>query len=343
MPPSFPEKLLTAGLIAILAWLGIRYLLPVALPFLLGLLLALASEPAVTFGARRLGLPRTVATGAGVSLTLLLTALLLASLGALLARGLGRLAAGLPDLEAEALALQDTMLSLAEGMPEPVRPVAQRAALELMDSAAQLPSQLTGKLPSLVTGFVGAVGSSALGVGAFLLSGFLISARLPALRRTVADRLPPKYHSVYLPALRKFRSGLWGWVKAQGKLALVTYVIVTLGFIALAVPYGPLWAAVVALVDAVPILGTGLILVPWAAVSFVKGKLLRGVILLCTYAAAMITRAALEPRLVGRQLGLDPLSTLVALYAGFRLWGFAGMVLTPILACAAKSLIKPSR
>ena len=53
----------------------------------------------------------------------------------------------------------------------------------------------------------------------------------------------------------------------------------------------------------------------------------------------MITRTALEPRLVGRQLGLDPLATLVALYLGYRFWGILGMLVTPILASAAKSLV----
>ena len=61
---------------------------------------------------------------------------------------------------------------------------------------------------------------------------------------------------------------------------------------------------------------------------------------MCTYGAAVITRTVLEPRLMGRQLGLDPLLTLVALYAGFRLWGIPGLLLTPILASAVKSITK---
>ena len=339
MPLSLPGKLLSACLVLVLAWLGVQYVLPVAMPFLLGGLLALASEPAVAFAQGRMKLPRPVATGVGVSLTLVMVTLLLSTLAALAGRGIGRLAAAVPDLEAGTLALQDTMIALAEQTPEGVRPMAQRAVLELFDSGADWTHQMTEKLPAMVTRVAKGVGSSALGLGAFLLSGFLISGRLPRARRYLANKLPAKWKERYLPALDQLRAGLWGWLKAQGKLALVTWLIVTLGFCALAVPYAPVWAGVVALVDAVPILGTGLILVPWAAVSFVQGQAVRGVLLLCTYAAAMITRTVLEPRLVGRQLGLDPLSTLIALYAGFRFWGVVGLVLTPILACAAKSIL----
>ena len=122
---------------------------------------------------------------------------------------------------------------------------------------------------------------------------------------------------------------------------LVTWGIVTVGFWVLRLPYAPAWAALVALVDAIPVLGTGTVLVPWALVSFLQGDHLGAIILLCTYAGAAITRTVLEPRLVGRQLGIDPLMTLLALYVGYRLWGFLGLVLAPIAASAIKSMLTP--
>ena len=127
-------------------------------------------------------------------------------------------------------------------------------------------------------------------------------------------------------------------MKAQLKLCAVTWAIVAIGFLALGIPNGTLWALLVAVVDAVPILGTGTILVPWAAVSLIKKESLQAIGLLCTYGVAAMTRTVLEPRLVGKQLGLDPLTTLAALYVGFRFWGFGGLLLTPILASAAKSI-----
>ena len=96
----------------------------------------------------------------------------------------------------------------------------------------------------------------------------------------------------------------------------------------------------IALVDAVPLLGSGLVLVPWSVVSFLSGRSGEGIGLLITFAAAFLIRTALEPRLVGKQMGLDPLLTLVALYLGFQLGGLWGLIFAPILAVTAMELTK---
>jgi predicted PurR-regulated permease PerM len=101
-----------------------------------------------------------------------------------------------------------------------------------------------------------------------------------------------------------------------------------------------LWAALVAVVDAVPILGTGTILIPWALVCLLQGKQLLAIGLLVIYGCTFVTRTALEPRLIGRSLNLDPLLTLLFLYVGFRFWGFLGLVFTPIVASAIISAIR---
>ena len=97
---------------------------------------------------------------------------------------------------------------------------------------------------------------------------------------------------------------------------------------------------VTAAVDAVPLLGSGTVLLPWALVSFLSGAPVRAVGLLGIYATALLTRSSLEPRLLGRQLGLDPLAALMARYAGYRIWGFGGMILAPILTVTAKELCR---
>ena len=125
------------------------------------------------------------------------------------------------------------------------------------------------------------------------------------------------------------------------KLMAVTFGVMSVGFLLLRIPYGLLWAAAVALVDAFPVLGTGTVLVPWSLVCFLQGDSARGIGLLGIYGAATLIRSALEPKLVGKHLGLDPLVTLIALYAGYKLWGLLGMLLAPLLAVAATQVIAP--
>jgi len=331
--------LLTAALLA--AWLGVKYLLPVLLPFFMGAAIALTAEPFVSLGQRRLKLPRALAAGVGVSLTLILLLGILSILGALAVKELGRLAAAVPDLEETASQgmqlLEDWMVGIAGKTPEGVRPVLTGTVLNFFDDGNTLMEQMSRRIPAAVSSVLGWVPDGALGIGTGLLSGFLISGRLPQLKKRWQETVSPQWQETYLPTVRRIRHALSAWVKAQLKLMLVSYGIVSLGFLLLNISHGLLWAALVALVDAVPLLGTGTVLLPWALVCFLQDQHFRAIGLLCIYGAAMLTRTVLEPRLVGKQLGLDPLLTLLALYLGYRFWGFAGMLLAPVLAAAVKS------
>lgn len=344
MPPFFKKILTLAGAFLALL-LGARYVLPVALPFLLGAGVALAAEPLVGRMAARL--PRGAAAGLGVTAVLAGTVAIGALVGAVAVKEVGRLAAVVPDLQNTArqgmVLVQDWLVNLSQQAPEGVRPVLQRTVLDLFDDGTVLLQQVTQRIPGAVGTAVGWVGDGVLALGTGVLSAFLISARLPRLKAFFRSRMPKSWHDKYLPALRRVKTALGGWLKAQLKLSAVTWGIVTVGFLLLRISHGPAWAALVAVVDAVPILGTGTVLVPWALVCLLQGEGLRAIGLLCTYGAAMITRTALEPRLVGHQLGLDPLATLVSLYVGYRFWGIAGMLVTPILASAASSLVTPEQ
>jgi sporulation integral membrane protein YtvI len=342
MPVSPIKKIVALAAAAVGLWLGVKYLLPVALPFLLGAGVAFVAEPLVGRLARRL--PRGISAGIGVTATLVGVAAVATLVGAVAVKELGRLAAALPDLESTArqgmTVAQDFAVNLADRAPESMRPALRRSVLEFFDDGAGMMQQLTRHIPGVVGTTIGWVGNGVLWLGTGLLAAFLISSRLPKLKKELQARLPKSWYEKYQPALHRVRASLGGWLKAQLKLCAVTWGIVTAGFLLLGISYAPAWAVLVAVVDAVPILGTGTVLVPWALVCILQGESLRAIGLLCTYGVAVTVRTVLEPRLVGRHLGLDPLATLAALYVGYRFWGFLGLVTAPILASAAKSLVE---
>lgn len=339
MSTFFLKKVLPVAAAAVGVWLGVRYLLPVALPFLLGAGVAWLSEPMVSPIARKAN--RTLGTAIGVTLTLGVLVGVVVLLGAVAVRQMGRLTQNMPQLAESARESLTTvggwLNGLSQKAPAQLQPLLNRTATELFSDGTVIIDQLTQRLPGAVTTAISTVGSGVLGLGTGVLSAFLISARLPRIKAwgATSNRLQ-QAKSLILPV----RNALGGWLKAQLKLCALTFGILSLGFLVLGIRGGIGWAAVVALVDAVPILGTGTILVPWAAVCLLQGNSLRAIGLLCTYGAALITRTTLEPRLVGDQLGLDPLMTLAALYVGYRFWGFGGLLLTPILASAVFSLVK---
>ena len=91
---------------------------------------------------------------------------------------------------------------------------------------------------------------------------------------------------------------------------------------------------------ALPVFGVGTIMVPWGALTLLRGDTFTGLGLLAVYGAASLTRTFLEPRFLGRQIGLSPLLTLVCLYAGFRLYGILGMILLPVAVILCKQVIE---
>lgn len=323
-------------------WVLIRYFLPVFLPFLLGAALALGAEPVVHFLQAKLHLPRGAAAGIGVSLAFTMLVLVLLILGALLFRQLGNLAGILPEAQqmvSQGLQqLQDWLLQLATRAPEGIGSLLTQTVLELFSGGAALLGQVTDKLLGLAGTILGWIPDGALGFGTGILSSFMISAKLPRIRQWTIDRIPDSWRSKYLPTIATLKHSVAGWLRAQVKLAGVTFLIVTGGFFILQVHLAPLWGLIVAIVDAVPLLGTGTVLIPWALVCLLQGNQIRCIGLLATYAVAAMTRSVLEPKLVGRQMGIDPLLTLVALYLGYRLWGVLGMLLAPLAAATAIQL-----
>lgn len=338
---TFHKFLILAGTF-LGVWFGFRFLFPIALPFLLGTALAFASEPMVNFGCNRLRMPRGLSVGIGVSLTFLLTGSVLVVLAALLMHQLGALGGILPNLEDTVndgmTLLENWLLSLIRTTPEGIRSILSGTVTKFFAGGTVFLDRVNQWLLGIAASLLHGLPDSALGFGTMVLASFMISAKLPLLRTYFREKLPSVWRNRYLPALSNLKTVLLSWLKAQAKLAGITFLIVTAGLIALQVPYAPLWALGVAAVDALPLLGTGTALVPWSLVCFLQHNQVQAIGLLGIYAAAALTRSALEPKLLGKQLGLDPLMTLIALYAGYRIWGVGGMILSPLLAVIAVRL-----
>ena len=318
-----------------LFWLTIRFLLPLFSPFALGAVLALSAEPMVHFLHKRLRVPRTVSAGIGVSMTFSLLAMLLLCLCGFLIRELGSLGRILPDLGQTAKTgfslIRNWLLQLSSHTPESLQPLLRENVNRFFSDGAALLDKATGYLLGLAGGLLSHVPDSALGLGTAFVSAFLISARLPGIRRYLLRRIPREWLRQLRDAAGRIRRILAGWFTAQCKLTGVSFVILLLGLVILQIPYALPWAALICLVDAFPVLGTGTVLLPWSLVCLLQGDTPRAIGLASTYAAVTLTRSMLEPKFLSSHLGLDPLVTLMALYIGFRLGGIGGMVLAPVL------------
>ena len=195
----------------------------------------------------------------------------------------------------------------------------------LLSTAKQIPSVLIAVVITLVA-------------SCFMTTEFprvmaFFRLQVPERRRNDLDR-----------AKVLLKSSLGKMGKAYALIMLVTFIEMSIGLTVLRLigvfqsNYIIMIAIVTAIIDIVPVLGTGTVLIPWAAYSLITGSFGMGVGLIVIYIAITVIRQVIEPKLVAGQLGLSPVVTIAALYFGLKLFGVLGMLITPILVIMLKLL-----
>ena len=342
--PKIWRVALTGAGLALGIWLFFRFLGPVLLPFSAGLVIAAAAEPAVSRLQSRFHLPRWLCAGIGVTMIYVLLSLVVFILFRLLWRELTAFVRALPglvqSLSDPAENLKQWLLGLADRFPNGIGKVLQDSITEFFRSGAGLAGRVYDWAFSAVTGLLKRIPDLALFVLTAVLSGFMLASELPQLRALWQRKAPEQWQQRIRTVLHRLKTTLGGWLQAQAKLMLISALLLTVGFLLLGVDYPLLFGLVIALVDALPALGTGLILIPWGLFMYLQGNSFLGTGLLCLYGVAALLRTALEPKLLGRQIGMSPLLTLLALYAGYRFAGILGMILFPIAAIMGKQLLE---
>lgn len=326
----------------VLLWVFFRFLLGVFLPFFIALAISAAVEKPAGFLREKARLSPPVAS-------FFCVLPVLAALGVgifFLCRGLlnelTRFIRELPSLAQSAAVplqrLEEKLFALADRLPDGIGSGLHAGLERFFESGAGLGTRLYDGLFSFASDFLSKLPATVLFLVTTILASFMFGPELPKLRTWVQKKLPADRLTRIKAVLERLKASLGAWLKAQLKLMGVTFVIVTLGLMLLHTEFPLLMSFLITLVDALPVFGTGTILLPWAVLMFLRGKTRTGVGFAIVYAVAALTRQALEPRLVGKGLGLNPLFTLAALYVGFRVMGVGGLILFPIAAIFIKQL-----
>ncbi len=143
--------------------------------------------------------------------------------------------------------------------------------------------------------------------------------------------------------IRELIKTLGGYLKAEATLILISFVISLIGLYILKfanfnIEYPLLMALFIGFVDALPILGSGTVMVPWAIISALNGDLKLGIAIIVLFAIMSTVRQFLEPRLVSKHIGTHPIFTLIAMYTGFKFLGIIGMLVGPIVLIIIKNV-----
>ena len=215
------------------------------------------------------------------------------------------------------------------------------AELEKKVSEA-ITSALTSLLTRLlegVSGFVVGIPKVLIFMLVTLIASIYFAYDLEKINGFVKSHLPKKAGTWLVKFKNRFLSSLVKYLRAYLIIMLITFVIMLFGFLVLGVKYAVLLAFIVALLDALPLIGVGTIIVPWSIYQIFFGKLSLGVGLIILFVAHEILREFIEPKIVGKHLGLHPIISLILLYVGYFAFGFFGLLLIPLLSVIINILI----
>ena len=169
-----------------------------------------------------------------------------------------------------------------------------------------------------------------------LLSLYFITTDKAYIIDQMEHHLPRKWVNKICVHLSEILHILGGYLKAQAILIMISFFIVLIGLMLLQamnynIEYPFLAAIAIGFVDALPILGTGTVMIPWIIISFLNNDVKLAIALGCLYVIVVIARQLLEPKIVGKNIGIHPIFTLIAMYTGFKFMGVIGMFVGPIL------------
>lgn len=327
---------LAAGSLLFLGWLVLRFFLPATLPFWLGLAIAALLRPVSLFFSQKLHLRRRRAAAFVMTLFYLLLGLLLWLALLLLWSWLSSLTAHAPQLYRTVFlpAIADFFEWLSRFLSRFSPDLAQTVALwrqSFSTAAAQLSAFLSSSLLKFCTSFAACMPHFFFGVVVTILCSSFISLDYPRVTQFLLRLLPPSLRSLAREMKLFLFSTLFCMAKAYLILMAVTFSVLSFGLWLLSVQnFFPI-ALLTSLLDLLPVIGIGFVLLPWAVFSLFQGNRLLGFGLLLLYLAINLLRSLLEPKLVGKSIGLPPLVTLLSIYAGLQLFGITGGLLMPTL------------
>ncbi len=217
-------------------------------------------------------------------------------------------------------------------IPSQVISIVQTSTNNLLDFISEWVSDF---LTSIIQGI-----TSLPIIGIYIVITILSTYFICADKLFILDQLEHHFPRIWVKKfgmhLKKLIATLGGYLKAEATLILISFIEVLVGlyifkWIGLNVGYPLLAALGIAFVDALPILGSGTVMIPWAIISAVNGDIRLGIALFILYVIILVVHQILEPRIVSGHIGVHPIFTLIAMYTGFRISGVIGLIIGPIV------------
>ncbi len=342
---AFILNVLYFALAAAILYFCVKYALGWVLPFLIAFLVSMLLRPVIRFLAKKFKIPQKLSA-------LILVLLFYAVVGFLLFLVIAKLVlisrdifSNIPQMYEDYLAPQITDLfeqfkTLTERLDPNIAQMIQNATSSFVDSSGSLVSNLSAKVLGYLSNTVISLPGIILFIVFSIVSSVFFSMDFTKISGYITGILPDKMN-VRLTKLKTMAADIGRkYVKSYAILIAITFAELSLGLLILGVDNAIALAAVIAFIDLLPVLGTGAVLIPWSLILLIMGNYGLAIGLAVLYVVMLIVRNILEPRIVGRQIGVHPLAMLVSMYAGLKIFGFIGIFVLPLVLLAVKGFLE---
>lgn len=329
-------RVLAYSTIALVAYFALRMLFIYFTPFITALILSLIIEPIVKL-FQRLKLGRGISVV--LSILLFLGGFIAFSIFAItrIVYELIKLYDRLPNYYEEVYNLSAQIIQqvtdLYLQLPPEALNIIQDVLRTIFGNFTTFLSRTTTILIDTVTGLP----TTVIFLIITLIATFFLTKDKYILKDFVFRQLPTTWASKLTSLKTDLFLALVGFLKAQSIILSITFIESFIGLTIIGVDYAFTLAIIIALLDILPVLGTGGVYVPWAITNFIWGNYRMGISLLVLYGIITVVRYMIEPKVVGQQLGIHPVVTLMSMFAGMKLIGAAGLLLGPTAVVTVKA------
>ena len=313
------------------------------MPFLVAFIISLIIEPAIKFIMRKTKLTRR---SSSIIIFIFVSSIILGSLAWILITLFSEsssLLQGLNDYFDKAYIQFQALIKSFQfdkiHLSDEILNVIQDSTGDLLQTASNwLRNSLTG-LINLVT----SLPSIAICIGITVVALYFICVDKIYILDQIEHHLPKIWVKKIGRHLKDLIQTLGGYLKAEATLIFVSFIISLIGlyilqFTGFNIQYPLLMALFIGFIDALPILGSGTVMIPWAIICAINGEINLGIAIIVLLIIMSVARQVLEPKLVSKNIGVHPIFTLIAMYTGFKIIGIMGLLIGPIVLILVKNI-----
>jgi sporulation integral membrane protein YtvI len=319
----------TILILAVIAY----FILPVSVPLIAAIVTALFLEPAVKFIQRRFSANRKVSVLVVFILFLLLIGVStffittkVVGEGVQLIENTPKYINQLTDIW---LDYEEKLLDAAKDLPDEV----------VTEFSGEVQKFLTGFKNSLlnslniekISAFLSYIPDYLVSFLVYLIALFLFMLDLPGIKKSIYSRFKESTAEKVNFMTSRLSYVIFGFFKAQFLVSIIIFVVSLIGLLIIAPEVAVVMSIIIWLIDFIPIIGSIVILGPWAIFHLLTGNIPEGTQLAILAAVLLIIRRTVEPKVMGTHIGLSPLATLIAMYLGLKLLGILGFIVGPLL------------